>query len=83
MKRLHCDFCDKPSADTIQFVVDRKLDAAGSSDDVVESLDVCQVCLVKAVVTFMRNDYVRGQKMYDSFPVKMTEGRLRHAKQKP
>lgn len=38
---IYCDICGKTDALTCSFYVDRCLDAAGSSDDVFEYLDLC------------------------------------------
>lgn len=38
---IYCDICRAPGALTCYFTVDRRLDPAGSSDDVQESMDLC------------------------------------------
>jgi hypothetical protein len=41
MKITVCDICQKQPALYCSFVVDREMDAAGSMDDVAESMDLC------------------------------------------
>ncbi len=39
---IYCDLCGKEGALTSDFILDRGLDAAGSSEDKCEWLDLCQ-----------------------------------------
>jgi len=39
--KVLCDICGREKATTIWFTIDRQMDAAGSMDDVCESLDLC------------------------------------------
>ena len=45
MKVTHCDRCGGKNAYELCLVVDRKMDGAGSVDDVCEWVDVCGGCL--------------------------------------
>ena len=55
MKRsiADCDFCSAKdiSDDTlVAFNIDRKMDAAGSMDDIIEYRDICPKCLKIALI---------------------------------
>ena len=53
-----CDRCNKKLPEDykiLSVVVDRQSDPAGSMEDVVEYLDLCQNCLVRLIDYFLDN----------------------------
>jgi hypothetical protein len=59
-----CDRCGKSPCefDTIFLKMDRRMDAAGSSEDIHESIDLCQACahvLLRQLVTKDMDDEQR------------------------
>ena len=52
-----CDVCGKEThLDTMCVVVDRKMDGAGSMDDVCEHADLCGVCLRRYVMKLVKEE---------------------------
>jgi hypothetical protein len=68
---LICDRCGKHPAeyDTIHLKVDRRMDAAGSMEDIYESIDLCQACahsllrtMTKEMDETQRKDWLKWAK---------------------
>lgn len=53
-----CDYCRKKPARRISVMVGRSMDAAGSMDDDVETVDMCIECLCRFTHYMMR--FTRG-----------------------
>lgn len=52
---IFCDRCGAEGARPIDIIVDRRLDAAGSMDDIWESIDICPECEHKAFMNQLKN----------------------------
>ena len=77
MKRIHCDFCDKPNAISLELITDRVSDGIGGREDYVEHLDTCGQCLLETVRLFLKDDYAASLNFYNTFPSRMTDNRHR------
>jgi len=45
VKTILCDCCKAPDAQSVQYFVDRRMDAAGSMENEYESIDLCVKCM--------------------------------------
>jgi hypothetical protein len=46
---ISCDCCGAAYAKSVSFYIDRRMDAAGSMEDLYESVDLCHDCTVKLI----------------------------------
>ncbi len=50
-----CDICSKPEAATISVKVNREMDAAGSMENIYDSVDLCSYCILVQLQLFVQN----------------------------
>lgn len=48
-----CDKCGKNNAKPVQVFIDRRMDAAGSMENLYDDVDLCHECAIKALHSFL------------------------------
>jgi hypothetical protein len=73
---IRCDICSAAGAQTIYLTVDRRMDGAGSMEDVQESADLCLKCAV-SMVGFSCGNHDAANKIYEEIKSRSARAKIR------